>query len=186
MFRQLGGLLVASADVLDDAVGPDVDGFAVPGVDPVGEVAVVRRLAVVVWQRAGHRSLVLGDAGPWSPDGQFAPELRGEDVVVPRRPFRQDWVRGSLDGERRDSAGAGGKVRTPCRMRRRLGRDAGEPGEWTGLGEVGVRSQLGCCERNCVRVPSGGVVQLRSGRRGPGLRRRCGDSGTVAGKDAFE
>jgi len=63
VLRQLGGLLVASADVVDDAVGLDVQGFTVAGVDLVGEVAVVRRLAVVVGHRAGHRPLALG--GRW-------------------------------------------------------------------------------------------------------------------------
>ena len=48
VLREFGGLLVALADVLDDPIGPDLHGFAVAGVDPLGEVAVVRRLAIVV------------------------------------------------------------------------------------------------------------------------------------------
>ena len=52
VLRQLTGLLVAMPDVCDDPLLPDVEGLAVPGVDPVGEVAVVRRLAVVVRWRS--------------------------------------------------------------------------------------------------------------------------------------
>lgn len=48
VLRQLTGLLVAMPDVRDDPLLPDVEGFALPGVDPVGEVPVVRRLVIVV------------------------------------------------------------------------------------------------------------------------------------------
>jgi hypothetical protein len=81
-FDQCGGVLVATSGVVGDPVLPDLEGVAVAGVDRPDQMAVERRLVVVVGDRAGERTVVRIDAGGCLPDGQVAAQFRLKDVVV--------------------------------------------------------------------------------------------------------
>ncbi len=60
-------------DVPGDPLLPGVERLAVAGVDPVGEVPVVQRLAIVVRWRSDERPLAGGNAGGSPPDGELSP-----------------------------------------------------------------------------------------------------------------
>lgn len=165
---QVGGLLVAFADVLDDALLPELDGFAVAGVDRPREVTVVARLVVVVRDRAGHGAIVDADPAGRSPDGEVGAEIGGEYVVVLMNPLgkRDVGARTDLGGEGGDATGAADEVGTPGRMLGQVGVNTGEPGEWAGGSFLEVEVQLRRGEGESVGVPADGLVKLSLGRRG--------------------
>ena len=57
---EVGGVLVASADILDDLVLPGSDDVAVALVDPRNEPAVVRRSPAISGSWAGDAAVVVG------------------------------------------------------------------------------------------------------------------------------